>query len=247
MLVRRGFEPRLAHLDLPFPPNLSGPVAERLATKLRHYAFRLFLRGAILQPGAFTPSEATRYVTPAVASELAEWLVVEGLARRTASGRYRLVYPAHNFGGTLEWWMAHELTQRLGLDAVSGVKSGARGSGGDLDVVAAAEGKLVYLELKSSPPKHLTEEEVAAFLTRVRTLRPDLALFVMDTALRISDKVLPMFAAKLGSRAPPPRRLLRETWALTPHLFAVNAREDLIENVCYAIADGLLALGPAGV
>jgi hypothetical protein len=244
MLVRRGLRPRLARLDLPFAPDLSGPAAERLAAKLGHYAFRLFLRGAILCQGAFTPAEATRYVDARAAGELAEWLVAEGLARRTASGRYRLTHPARSFGGTLEWWMARELARRLGLETVAGVKSGARGSGGDLDVVAAGEGKLLYLELKSSPPKHLTRQEVATFLIRVRTLRPDVALFVMDTALRISDKVLPMFTAELGEVAAVPRRIRRETWALTPHLYAVNAREDLIENVCRAVAEGLLARGP---
>lgn len=119
--------------------------------------------------------------------------------------------------------------------------------GGDLDVVAAAEGKLLYLEAKSGPPKHLTCAEVGAFLRRVRTARPDLTLFVMDTALRLSDKVLPMFAdglARDGAAPAPPRRLVRETWALTPHLYLVSAKDDLVENACRAVADGLKALAP---
>ncbi len=244
MLVRRGLRPRLARLDVPFQPDLAGPAADRFAAKLGHYGFRLFLRGAILRRGAFSPGEATRYVAEPVARELAEWLVAEGLAVRTASGRYRLAHPARSFGGTLEWWLSRELGRRLGIDAIAGVKSGARGSGGDLDVVAAVEGKIVYVELKSSPPKHITTGEVAAFLRRVRAVRPGVALFVMDTALRLSDRILPMFAAELGEHAPSPRRIVRETWALTPHLYAVNAKEDLIDNVCRALAEGLLALGP---
>jgi len=80
----------------------------------------------------------------------------------------------------------------------TGLKVRAPGVGGDLDVVAAAEGKLLYLELKSSPPKHLSATEVAAFVDRVRALRPDLTVFVMDTALRLSDKVLPLLAGELG-------------------------------------------------
>jgi hypothetical protein len=69
---------------------------------------------------------------------------------------------------------------------------------------------------------------------------------VVDTALRLSDKVVPMLSdalAREGAR-PPPRRLFRETWALGPHLYAVNAREDLVDNVCRAIAEGLRALAP---
>ncbi len=72
--------------------------------------------------------------------------------------------------------------------------------GGDFDVIAAAEGKLVYLELKSSPPKNLTVAEVGAFFDRLQVLRPDLALFVVDTALRLSDKILPMLREEMGRR-----------------------------------------------
>jgi hypothetical protein len=53
-----------------------------------------------------------------------------------------------------------------------------------------------------------------------------------------------MFAEALGPGAAPPRRIFRETWALGPSLYLVNAREDLVENVCRAIAEGLRALAP---
>ena len=43
---------------------------------------------------------------------------------------------------------------------------------------------------------------------------------------------------------PTPRRIERELWALTPHLYAVNGRPDLMANVGRAIAEGLLALSP---
>ncbi len=137
--------------------------------------------------------------------------------------------------------------RRLGLAVETGVRSGAAGVGGDLDVVAAGEGKLIVLEAKSSPPKHVTAAEVRAFLRRIRAVRPHVALFVMDTALRLSDKVLPMFEEALsreGAAPAPPRRIFRETWAATPHVYLVNAREDLIDNVCRAIAEGLSALAP---
>ena len=245
MLRRRGLDPRPSRPDLPFPPGLDPAAEAAIVERLGHYAFRLFLRGAILRPAGFTPAQATRYVAAAKARAAAEDLVALGLAERLPRGRYRLLRPARSFGGTLEWWLARELRRRLGFAVATGVRSGAPGVGGDLDVVAAAEGKLVYVEAKSSPPKHLSRGEVGAFLRRVRAVRPDVALFVMDTALRLSDKVLPMFADALGvAGAAPPRRIFRETWALGPHLFLVNAREDLVENVCRAIAEGLHALAP---
>jgi hypothetical protein len=248
MLARRGYRPTKARLDVPFPENLEDEAAERLSEELGHYAFRLFLRGAIQKFEGFAPQEATRYLERAQAKACAESLVGLGLAERLPRGRYRLVWATKSFGGTLEWYVARELNRRYGFDVATGVRLHARGVGGDLDVVAAAEGKLAYLELKSSPPKNLSAREVAAFFDRVRLLRPDLTLFVVDTALRLSDKVLPMLVAELehrrGEAKLAPRRLGRELWALTPHLYAVNGRPDLIANIGRAIAEGLVALSP---
>ncbi len=85
---------------------------------------------------------------------------------------------------------------------------------------------------------------MAAFFARVRRLRPDVTVFAMDTALRLSDRVLPLLVAELGSGAATPRRIERDLWALTPHLYAVSAKADLVANVCRVVAEGLLALGP---
>jgi len=252
MLVRRGLRPRPARPDVPFPDGLAN--ADAVAARLRHYAFRLFLRGAILARGPFRPAAATRYLSAEQAVAMAEELVRLGLARRAGAGRYRLCRPARNFGGTLEWWIARELHDRLALDVATGVRSGSPGVGGDLDVVAAAEGKLLYVELKSSPPKHVTRAEVAAFVRRVRALRPDLSVLAVDTALRLSDKVLPLLAAEVGAGPsgrpepvdpPAPRLLLRDCWEVAPRLYLVGARQDLAENLCLAIVDGLRRLAPA--
>jgi hypothetical protein len=245
MLVRRGLTPRPTPPALPFPADLDGPAADALEARLHHYAFRLFLRGALLLgPDPFSPQAATRYVGATEARRMAADLGRLGLAEPAGRGQWRLLRPVPTFGPTLEWFVARALRRRLGLDVACGVRSGAKGVGGDLDVVAAAEGKLLYVELKSSPPKHLAPEEVAAFVRRIRAVRPDVALFAMDTALRLSDKVLPMLAAALGPQAGSPRRLLREVYAITPHLYVANARQDLVENLCRAIAEGLRALAP---
>lgn len=247
MLARRGLRPRLTRPDLPFPVSLESASADRLAALLTHYAFRLFLRGAIQHPEGFAAPEATSYVDARKAREFAEALVALRLATALGGDRYRLRTTARSFGGTLEWFVGRALERTLGFDVATGVKFHAPGVGGDLDIVAAAEGRLVYLELKSSPPKHLSDTEIDAFFDRVRVLRPDLTLFVMDTALRLSDKVVPMLVAGLKRRregSPAPRRLERELWALTPCLYAVNARPDLVANIRSAIARGLLGLSP---
>ncbi len=248
MLARRGLRPSKSRSDLPFPEDLEEEKATRLSKLLGHYAFRLFLRGAIQKGQGFAPEETTQYLKRAQSRECAESLVRLGLAERTSRGRYRLLWAAKSFGGTLEWYVARELSRRFGVDAAAGVRFHARGVGGDLDVVAAAEGKLTYLELKSSPPKNLEIHEVVAFFDRVYLLRPDVTLFVVDTALRLSDKVLPMLVTELEHRRPGtqiiPRRIERELWALTPHLYAVNGKLDLMANIGRALAEGLFALSP---
>jgi hypothetical protein len=240
--VRRGLAPRLSAPDLPFQVDLPEDALARIAERLGHYAFRLFLRGAILARGPFRPEEATRYVDAALAGRMAVELVRLGLAAPDGAGRYRLRHPARSFGGTLEWWVGRELSRRLAVEVATGVRSGSRGIGGDLDVVAAVEGKLVYVELKSSPPKHVSRVELRAFVGRVRALRPHLAILAVDTALRLADKVLPELAGLVPGASPV--RLLREDYRVAPGLYAVNARQDLVENLCVAVADGLRALSP---
>src|SRR3989442_14804982 len=195
MLARRGFRPELGRPDLPFPRQLDADTAERLTERLGHYSFRLFLRGAIQRRGDFAPGEATRYLTASQEKALADALLALGVLVRAPPDPYRFVHRATRFRPTLEWYVARELRRRLGCDVATGVKFRAPGLGGDLDVIAALEGKLIYLELKSSPPKHLTPGEVAAFFARVRRLRPDVAGFAMETSLRLSDPVLPLLTA----------------------------------------------------
>jgi len=247
MLLRRGFRPQLSPHDLPFAPEWDGPLADALNERLRHYAFRLFLRGAIMLQRPFEPAEVTRYLSAAQAQEHAEELVRMALAEPAENGTYRLLQIARSFGGTLEWYIARELRRRLGFEVALRVKFDASGVGGDLDIVAAADGRLVYIEAKSGPPKHLSEPEVSAFFDRLEALRPDVALFVLDTSLRLGDKVVPMLHAEVLKRraqAAAPRQVQRELWALGRHLYLVNAKPDLINNVIQAIGEGLRALAP---
>ncbi len=247
-LVRRGFhDVSRAKLDLPFDPDAyPEALQQRFVEALRHYAFRLFLRGAIQHPEGFAPDDATRFLGGAPAREMCETLRELGLAAADGGGRYRLTHPPNSFGSTLEWYVGRELERRLRFTVSVGVKFHAPGVGGDLDVVAVADGRLVYVELKSSPPKHLAAPEVGAFFDRLRALRPDVAVFAVDTALRLGDRVVPLLDEVRAARGRPgsAARVDRDLWALTPHVWAVNARPDLFANVARAIAEGLRALSP---
>lgn len=126
MLARRGLRPSKSRLDLPFPVDLEEEKATRLSELLGHYAFRLFLRGAIQKGQGFAPEEATKYLKRSQSRECAESLVRLGLAERTSRSCYRLLWAAKSFGGTLEWYVARELSRRLGFDVAAGVKVHAR-------------------------------------------------------------------------------------------------------------------------
>jgi hypothetical protein len=245
MLARRGLRPAKTPADVPFPPQLAPDLADRIAAWLGHYAFRLFLRGAIRKSAGFRPAQTTRYLTAKQSETYAGILVDLGIGEKISRGRYRLKWQARSFGGTLEWYVGRELERRFGFEVATGVKLHAPGAGGDLDIVAAAEGKLIYLELKSSPPKNLAVNEVAAFFDRLDLLHPDLSLFVVDTALRLSDKVVPMLLRECQSRGlanARPKLIGEQLWSMTPYVYAVNGRRDLMGNIGRAIAAGLLAL-----
>ncbi len=247
MLIRRGLMPVKTAGDVLFPQTPDERLEEMLSEWLGHYAFRLFLRGAIRKRQGFLPQETTRYLTRDQSSIYADVLVDLGLAEKIPRGRYRLIWAARSFGGTLEWYVARELERRYGFDVATGVKLHVGGVGGDLDVIAAAEGKLVYIELKSSPPRNLTAGEIKGFYDRLGLLKPDVSMFVVDTALRLSDKVLPMLKEESGRRglgSAGPRRIAAQLWALEPNIYVVNGCRDLIRNIGKAIAAGLFALSP---
>jgi hypothetical protein len=247
MLVRRGLNPETASAGIPFPEGTADAALDRISAWLGHYSFRLFFRGAIRKPEGFRPEETTRYLSKAQAKRHTDALLALGLAERIGKNRFRLKHAVASFGATLEWYVGRELERRYGFDVATGVKLHAPGGGGDLDVVAAAEGKLVYLELKSSPPRNLSPEATAAFWRRLILLRPDLALFVVDTALRLSDKIIPMLAGTLpkgSALAPAPRRTGSRIWSLTPHVYVVNGQRNLMANIGRAIAEGFRALSP---
>lgn len=247
MLVRRGLKPEQTMRDVPFPQPWEAQHEDAFAKWLGHYAFRLFLRGAIQRSAGFLPAETTRYLNALQLREYAGVLTDLGLAELTDGGRYRMKWEARSFGGTLEWYIGRELARQYGFDVATGVKLHARGAGGDLDVVAAAEEKLVYVEAKSSPPRNLVAGKVDAFCARLNVLHPDVALFVVDTALRLSDKVVPMLEEgfqRQGRAIAKPKRIAGRIWFLTPHVYAVNGSRDLMGNIGKAIAAGFLALSP---
>jgi hypothetical protein len=223
----------------PTPLLVPGGVARRRHyALLERYSYRLFLRDVLRHRADLRPATLARYVTPAVAARYLRFLArARLLVRRGRAWRLRDERIV-SFGGTLEWYVAELLAREFGWAAAFGLRIRGAPHGGDYDVVACAEGEVLYMETKSAPPRQIAQGEIRAFLDRVDTLRPDVALFLVDTTLRMRDKLVPMFAAEAAARglAWEPMRLERELWRVGPELYLLNADPDLRRTIGACLA-----------
>jgi hypothetical protein len=205
---------------------------------LKRYSFRLFLRDVIKHQPIFTLQQVTRYATKEVTGEYINYLVKTGLIERTENTFYRLKKgPIKSFGETLEWFVAEIFRREFTSEAVWGVKMKRPGIGGDYDLLAKIDGSILYMEIKSSPPKQIYQKEVSAFLNRVYDLMPEIAIFFMDTELRMKDKMVPMFEDELKLRFSEPPEIIRmehelfEIQTERPKIFIINAKDSIINNI----------------
>lgn len=204
---------------------------------LKRYSFRLFLRDIIKHQPLFTLAQVTRYSTREVTDEYINYLVKTGLAVPENSA-YRLTRGhIKSFGETLEWFLAEIFKREFATEATWGVKMKRPGIGGDYDLLAKIDGSILYMEIKSSPPKQVYQKEVSAFLDRVYDLMPEIAIFFMDTELRMKDKMVPMFEDELRIRFSEPPEVIRmerelfEIQTERPKIFIINAKDSIINNI----------------
>lgn len=119
-----------------------------------------------------------------------------------------------------------------------GVKIPDLPCGGDFDILALVSGKLLYLETKTSPPKHIEQKDLAAFLDRVGTLSPDFAVVLVDTHLRMKDKLVPLLSDALrmaGEENGEMTRIERETFSWDGRIFLTNAKRDVGGNLALCL------------
>ena len=236
LLKRRGFKiyKKEPSDDLLIPER---EFIDEYYEMLKKYSFRLFLRDAIKHQPLFTLQQVTRYATKEVTGEYIKYLAKIGLIV-SDNDEYRLKkVPIKSFGETLEWFVAEIFKREFASEAVWGVKMKRPGIGGDYDLLAKIDGSILYMEIKSSPPKQVYQKEVSAFLDRVYDLMPEIAIFFMDTELRMKDKMVPMFEDELKirfSEPPEVNRLERELFEMQterPKIFIINAKDSIINNI----------------
>lgn len=244
MLRRRGHTITLSNPTdyLLFPPDFDKPFEDELYGMLRKYSFRIFIRDVIRLRKSFRADDLLKYSTREWVDRYLDFILKRGLIEETRSGNYRLKSEAvFSFGDTLEWFVANIFKEEFDSSALWGVRLGDISAGGDYDVVAAVEGSLVYVEVKSSPPKNVEEPEVAAFIRRTEALRPGLAIFLEDTRLRMKDKIVPIFEGLLKNRGLEVSRVRDETFVISEkgrgkgRLYITNSKPDMITNIALCV------------
>lgn len=228
--------------DLLLPPSASKAIEDEFSERLHHYSFRLFLRDLIKHKNDVGISDLTRYCTAEVAAAYLDFLLEAGAAEEYKPGRFRAAQPVKSFGGTLEWYVHRVFRDEFDAPGLYGVRFKGTRMSGDYDVLAEMEGRLLYVEAKSSPPRGIESYQVSAFLDRVSELMPHAAIFFDDTELRMKDKLVPIFEEELKRRAQgegrePPHtvRLINEIFVFGEGLYLMNSRKSVVENFTFCL------------
>src|SRR3972149_7548617 len=153
MLMRRGFEVLLSNPAqyLLFPPGLDSAFEDELYLMLRKYSFRIFARGVIKRRKSFRAEDLLKYSTLEWVEKYLSFFFGLGGIEKTEEGAYRLKSEAvFSFGDTLERFVARGFEREFASPALWGVRVARVSSGGDYDVVAGGEGRVVYVEVKPS-------------------------------------------------------------------------------------------------
>lgn len=236
-LLRRGHRIHsMRPWDLVLAPRGKERAEQREAfyQAMRRYSFRLLLRDVIAQGAGFMANGVRRYASPEATGRDLETLCEMGVLKRVADTYALINTKAASFGETLEWYVATVLEREFYYAVAWGVKLAEESEGCDYDVLAAAEGRLIYLETKSSPPKNIHEPQVRGFLERIRRVGPEMAIFLVDTELRLEDKILPLFREALPvalARELAPATEPRPIYTTGTGLCIANSRRDVVENL----------------
>jgi hypothetical protein len=228
------------------PSDLSFDLTTGFYEKMKRYSFRLFLRDLVQTKGPFCPDDLTRYCSSRIVDEYIRFLNATGTVVPLKGDRYRLNRSEiSSFGPTLEWFVTQMFQREFACPAMFGVHFKEIDTGGDYDVLALWEGRLVYVEVKSSPPKSIEDPEVKAFLSRLNDLIPDMAFFFNDTHLRMKDKVIRLFMQEMEREREgmvflnSPQKLSDEIYHVDHWIYILNSKRDIVTNFSLCLRDHL--------
>ena len=221
-----------------FPPDIFPPDRDRFYELMKRYSFRLLLRDIIKQQDRFRIHDLTHYCSLKTAQRYGDLLLKMKMIAPEGKNKFRtLRSPIDSFGPTLEWFISEMFRREFASPAIYGVSVKGTPTGGDYDVMASWNRRLVYVEVKSSPPRGIELKQVTSFFSRIEDLIPDVAILFNDTQLRMKDKLVLLFEEELERRhgkgyrnSSPVARLVGELFHIQNRVFIVNSRKDVVEN-----------------
>ena len=252
LLWQHGF-PVISHgggAQLLFPPGMGNLSLSHFYRMMKRYSFRLFIRELIQSPEGSDFGALTRYCSTGAVRSYLQTLAGLGIVAFNGEG-YRLARKVPSFGRTLEWYVCEILRREFLAPALFNVKLENTLSGGDYDVISTVAGRPVYVEVKSSPPRGVERQAVEAFLGRVRDLCPAMAVLLVDTELRMSDKLVPLLSGGLeraGNRGLDwaVERLVNEVFHVRHSIYVTNSRNGIYSNLRTCFRDFLAREGQGG-
>jgi hypothetical protein len=201
---------------------------------MKKYSFRLFLREIIKHQEFFKLENVTRYATQEVTKDYVEYMIKTGLVGKLPDGFRLTIGPVKSFGETLEWFVSETFKIEFAAEAIWGIRFKRPKVGGDYDLIAKVDGKILYMEIKSSPPKQIYQKEITAFFDRLSDFLPEIGIFFVDTELRMKDKIVPMFEEELKARygtSPKIIRMEKELFQIDGKIFIINAKDSIAANL----------------
>jgi hypothetical protein len=233
LLKRRGFRiyKKEPSDDLLLPAE---QFIEGFYEMMQKYSFRLFLRDVIKRQRSFDIRNVTWYATSEVTEGYVGYLKDVGLVEKVSDGFRLTLGSIKSFGETLEWFVAEIFKREFATEAIWGIRFKRPLVGGDYDLISKVDGAILYMEIKSSPPKQIYQNEISAFFDRVADLSPEISIFFVDTELRMKDKIVFMFDEELKQRyAEPPKvlRMEKELFQIRDKIFIINAKDNIVANI----------------
>lgn len=230
--------------------GLSDEMITRLYLAMKRYSVRLLMRDIVKYQDGFTPDMLGGF-TGIEEIKASLMLMVEmgivkekgGISKLNRQGKRG---PLRSFGPTLEWFTAQVMEREFASPTIWGVRIKDVDSGGDFDIISQFEKELIYIEVKSSPPKGIEEREITSFLGRINILLPRAAILLVDTHLRMRDRVVLLFHQDFLRRMkdPFPRRLdlvnlERELFHIGHRIYIMNSSRDMVKNISVCLRDFL--------
>jgi len=248
-ILARGMEIQHADVgDQLITKNLKSPESlDRFYRLMHRYSFRLFLRDLLEFQPSSTLQDLTHYCSEGAAHRYLKALEDFQIVRQDRDGKSTLLVDfVPNFGETLEWYIAEALRRDFAAPTSFRVVLRNGHVGGDYDVLALIGHFLLYVEVKSSPPKAVDNQQVRNFLSRIQDLLPDIAIFFEDTHLRMKDKIVRLFEEELIRRYGwlakdtfPVIRLKNELFHTNHRVYIVNSKGGIANNFRTCFRDAL--------